>query len=177
MLVLSRKRHQSILIGESIRLTVLESAADEDVLFDANVRLGFQAPKQVQILREEVHRRMNSSGGGNYRPKIAEKIAGRSVFIPNAKVRMRVELPENRWAVRCFGVTKPPSRVADGISGDPLVANKNARPAVDGRSEIEVIAHKDARIEIGDSITILLIGVFRFVSSARAASDKSRLRS
>jgi carbon storage regulator len=47
MLVLSRKRGEKVVIGNNITLTVVE--------VDGNrVRLGFDAPEQVQILREEL---------------------------------------------------------------------------------------------------------------------------
>lgn len=47
MLILRRKKNESILIGDSIRITVLESAAD-------GVRLAIDAPKSISILREEL---------------------------------------------------------------------------------------------------------------------------
>jgi len=47
MLILRRKKNESILIGEDIRITVMECAAD-------GVRLAIDAPKQVSILREEL---------------------------------------------------------------------------------------------------------------------------
>ena len=47
MLILRRKKNQSLLIGGNIRITVIESAAD-------GVRLAIDAPKQISILREEL---------------------------------------------------------------------------------------------------------------------------
>ena len=47
MLILRRKKNESILIGENIRITVVESASD-------GVRLAIDAPKQISILREEL---------------------------------------------------------------------------------------------------------------------------
>ena len=47
MLILRRKKNESILIGDSIRITVLESASD-------GVRLAIDAPRQMSILREEL---------------------------------------------------------------------------------------------------------------------------
>lgn len=47
MLVLARKLHQSILIGDTIRITVLE-------VRDGQVRLGIDAPRGVSVLREEI---------------------------------------------------------------------------------------------------------------------------
>ena len=47
MLILRRKKNESILIGDNIRITVVESASD-------GVRLAIDAPKQISILREEL---------------------------------------------------------------------------------------------------------------------------
>ena len=47
MLILRRKRNESLLIGENIRITIIECAAD-------GVRLAIDAPKQISILREEL---------------------------------------------------------------------------------------------------------------------------
>ena len=47
MLVLYRKRGDSILIGEDITLTVIESGGD-------GVRLAIDAPRDVAILRKEL---------------------------------------------------------------------------------------------------------------------------
>jgi carbon storage regulator len=46
MLVLSRKKGEQIRIGECVILTVLESR-------NGRVRLGFEAPEEVEIFREE----------------------------------------------------------------------------------------------------------------------------
>ncbi|KKC48034.1 hypothetical protein VE23_14475 [Paenibacillus sp. D9] len=48
MLVLSRKKGESILIGHDIELSVLEVTAD-------GIRLGISAPKDVTILRKELY--------------------------------------------------------------------------------------------------------------------------
>ena len=57
MLVLSRKAKQRIIINENIELIVI--AVDGD-----RVRLGFKAPNDVVIHREEVHRRIKSESRG-----------------------------------------------------------------------------------------------------------------
>jgi carbon storage regulator len=48
MLVLSRKRDESIIIGENIVLTIVDIRGDK-------VRLGIQAPATVPVHRKEVH--------------------------------------------------------------------------------------------------------------------------
>ena len=53
MLVLSRLKNESILIGPNIVVTVV-------AVEGGKVRLGIDAPKNVQILRDEVDRRMKA---------------------------------------------------------------------------------------------------------------------
>lgn len=47
MLILRRKKDESIIIGDDIRITIVDCASD-------GVRLAIDAPKQVSILREEL---------------------------------------------------------------------------------------------------------------------------
>jgi carbon storage regulator len=48
MLVLSRKKNESIVVDENIVITVIEIRGDK-------VRLGIQAPREIPIHRSEVH--------------------------------------------------------------------------------------------------------------------------
>lgn len=48
MLVLSRKKNESIIVNDSIVITVVEIRGDK-------VRLGIEAPKEVPIHRSEVY--------------------------------------------------------------------------------------------------------------------------
>ena len=56
MLVLSRKENQRIVIGENSELVVVALSGDR-------VKLGFNAPRDVQIHREEAYRRIHSENG------------------------------------------------------------------------------------------------------------------
>jgi len=47
MLVLSRKKGESIIIGDSIEVVVLETSGE-------SVRLGIRAPKNIEVYRKEV---------------------------------------------------------------------------------------------------------------------------
>ena len=49
MLVLTRKPGESVVLGNSIRVTVVECSS-------GTVRLGFDAPAEVSIYREEIYR-------------------------------------------------------------------------------------------------------------------------
>jgi carbon storage regulator len=48
MLVLSRQRDETIMIGEEISITVVDIRGDK-------VRLGINAPKDIQVHRKEVY--------------------------------------------------------------------------------------------------------------------------
>lgn len=51
MLVLTRKAGESIVIGNDVVVTVLEVRGDQ-------IRVGIQAPRSVQVHREEVFRQL-----------------------------------------------------------------------------------------------------------------------
>jgi carbon storage regulator len=48
MLVLSRHRNESIMIGDDVVITIVDIRGDK-------VRLGFEAPMNVPVLRQEVY--------------------------------------------------------------------------------------------------------------------------
>lgn len=56
MLVLSRKRDESIVVGGEVVVTVVEIRGDK-------VRLGIEAPKEVTVHRKEVHDAIQSEKG------------------------------------------------------------------------------------------------------------------
>lgn len=56
MLVLSRKKNESIVINENIVITVVEVRGDK-------VRLGIQAPREVPIHRSEVYEALSKLSG------------------------------------------------------------------------------------------------------------------
>lgn len=51
MLVLTRKQGEGIIIGDDVRIVVLEGG-------DGAVRLGIEAPKDKKIYRQEVYQRI-----------------------------------------------------------------------------------------------------------------------
>jgi len=72
MLVLSRQRDESIIIGDNIVITVVDIRGDK-------VRLGIEAPKEVPVHRQEVYeaiqRERNQSESGE---KVADDSASPS---------------------------------------------------------------------------------------------------
>jgi carbon storage regulator len=61
MLVLSRKVGQSLLIGNDIRIKVVDIRGQQ-------VRLGLEAPDDVPVIREELHREVAETNAGSARP-------------------------------------------------------------------------------------------------------------
>ena len=58
MLVLSRKKNESIIINDNITVTVIEIRGDK-------VRLGIEAPKDVTVHRREVYEAIQSQARSN----------------------------------------------------------------------------------------------------------------
>jgi carbon storage regulator len=57
MLVLSRQRDESIVIGEKIVVTIVDIRGDK-------VRLGIEAPNEVPVHRQEVYEAIQRENGG-----------------------------------------------------------------------------------------------------------------
>ena len=53
MLVLSRKKNESIIINDNITVTVIEIRGDK-------IRLGIEAPKEISVHRREVYEAIHS---------------------------------------------------------------------------------------------------------------------
>jgi carbon storage regulator len=60
MLVLSRKKNESIIINDNITVTVIEIRGDK-------VRLGIEAPKDVSVHRREVYEAIQSQAAAKAR--------------------------------------------------------------------------------------------------------------
>lgn len=58
MLILTRRVDERIFIGEDITLCVLDIEGNR-------VRLGLEAPKEIAILREEIHERYSGAAASN----------------------------------------------------------------------------------------------------------------
>jgi carbon storage regulator len=72
MLVLTRKAREELVIPESdLVITVLEIHGDR-------VRLGFSAPSNVRVYRQEVWQRIKSEESGQQNHKSGEEVGSRS---------------------------------------------------------------------------------------------------
>lgn len=69
MLVLSRKKNESIVIDDTIIVTVVEIRGDK-------VRLGIQAPKEVPVHRSEVHAAIQSDQAKTEEPPTVSSTEG-----------------------------------------------------------------------------------------------------
>lgn len=78
MLVLSRHRDESIMIGDDIVITVVDIRGDK-------VRIGIQAPQDVPVHREEVYEAIQREDKKN------KSLAGRAVVPTDAETTTAVE--------------------------------------------------------------------------------------
>lgn len=62
MLVLSRKPGQSLIIGEEVRVKIVEVRGQQ-------VRIGIEAPSRVSVVREELHRAVAAANRQSIRAK------------------------------------------------------------------------------------------------------------
>jgi carbon storage regulator len=83
MLVLSRKIGQSLLIGNDIRIKVVEIRGQQ-------VRLGLEAPDDVPVIREELHREVADSN--------ARALAPDPAAVAELAARLRRHAPKTESA-------------------------------------------------------------------------------
>ena len=76
MLVLSRKKNESIVINNDITVTVVEIRGDK-------VRLGIVAPKEVPVHRQEVYRDIHGKDSANPPAPSTEVVNNKPVDSPN----------------------------------------------------------------------------------------------
>jgi len=79
MLVLTRRKNQSIVIGDQIVVTVLDVKGDQ-------IRLGITAPRDVQVFREELLTELSEAN----RSAVLSESAGQSAPpAPSARFRLQ----------------------------------------------------------------------------------------
>ncbi|NRB41527.1 MAG: carbon storage regulator CsrA [Pseudomonadales bacterium] len=64
MLILTRRVQEALMIGDNVTVTVLSVKGNQ-------VRLGIDAPRDVEVHREEIYHRVN-----NTQPKVANESGG-----------------------------------------------------------------------------------------------------
>ncbi len=79
MLVLSRQRDETIMIGDDIEVTVVDIRGDK-------VRLGINAPREISVHRKEVYDaiRRENRAAAQVKPEDVSGVAGKSAPAPKA---------------------------------------------------------------------------------------------
>jgi carbon storage regulator len=70
MLVVSRKRAESIMIGDDIEVSILSISREK-------VRLGIRAPREIPVFREEIYREIQEEkleAGSSVREEVDEAL-------------------------------------------------------------------------------------------------------
>ena len=70
MLVLTRRAGESIVIGDDVRVVVLDVRGD-------TVRLGIEAPRSIQVHRAEVYAEVQAANAAAISPEDADELAER----------------------------------------------------------------------------------------------------
>jgi len=79
MLVLTRRAGESVIIGDDVVVTVLEARGDV-------IRIGIQAPRDVQVHREEVYKELQQANREAASPtEDAVEAVNRMLRPPSAK--------------------------------------------------------------------------------------------
>ena len=53
MLILTRRKDESILIGDDIKITVLDTSGNQ-------IKIGIAAPREIEVHREEIYNKVNA---------------------------------------------------------------------------------------------------------------------
>ena len=85
MLVLTRRKNQSIVIGDDIVVTVLEVKGDQ-------IRLGITAPRNVQVYREELIAALKDANTSAVLYEGAAPMAPPAPPAPSSVLRLRTAL-------------------------------------------------------------------------------------
>lgn len=155
MLVLRRRQNETVVIGDEVKLTVEDVCDGDDGqrIFGATVRFGFESPQYVTIYRGELLRKRSGAASSRKPAKPTPPRIGRTVDIPDAQVRLRIEVPQ-KIPVCCNGEPSAgPDREAE--------YDHETRAA---KAIYHLTCHKDDRITICGNITIAMLDFHRFVA-------------
>lgn len=109
MLVLTRRAGESIVIGDEVRVVVLDVRGD-------TVRLGIEAPRSVQVHRAEVYAEVQAANAAavSRSGDDLESVAGRLSRLARPKPR-----PPARGGSRSDGPSDAPSNAPQGDGEQP----------------------------------------------------------
>ena len=155
MLVLCRKKHQSVVLGDEVTLTVEEICGSEGQrIFGATVRFGFQSPHYVSIYRSELRAKSSGAAYTGGRAKPAAPRTGKLVQISDAQARLQIQVPP-KIPVCCNGIPTVGLDLEERLGGTTHVS----------KAVHHVTCHKEDRITICNNITIATLDFHRFVFS------------
>ena len=78
MLILRRRAGETLLIGDSVKVTVMD-------VYEGGVRLAIDAPKSVQILRSELLQAVDANRDAAKEPKRPDELLGLLGSVPEDK--------------------------------------------------------------------------------------------
>ncbi len=76
MLVLSRQKDESIMIGDNIKITIVDVRSSNNGIHDDAIHLGITAPKNISVHRQEVYEAIQ-------REKAEERAAAKNKVMNN----------------------------------------------------------------------------------------------
>ena len=154
MLVLRRKPHESVVVGDEVRVTVEEICnSDGERLYGASLQLGFQSPRYVSIFRDELCRKRSGAGHTSKAEKPAPR-SGKLVEISDAVVRLRIQVPR-KIPVCCNGTPSVGADSEDSSGSEPPTS----------KSVHHISCRKEDRITICNNITVATLNIERFIPS------------
>ena len=156
MLVLGRRKRQSVIVGDEIMLTVEEicDSGDGRCIFGATVRLGFQMPRYVSIYRGELRVKRRRATHTGEAVRRTQPQTGELVELSDAQVRLRIQVP--RKVPVCHNGTPSIGRDSEEAFGGETHSPKTIH---------HITCHKDDRITICHNMTIAALDFHRFVIS------------
>ena len=156
MLVLRRGKHESVVIGDEILLTVegFHDEADGRELLGATVRFGFEMPRYIDVCREELRSRRRH-GTPSRRPVPPKKPRpGELVEVSGAVVRLRIVVPR---------------KVPVCHNGAATIGCEVDMPENGTKTVHVVTCRNEDRITICNNISVAALGCHRFVARVSTA--------
>ena len=164
MLILSREINESVLVGDDIRVVPIRFDHLAEPVGDARVRIGFRAPRDVTILREEVAARnaapdRPAKGGRPFR----KQLPGYTVEVPDVTVGLRIVYPST-LTVHHHKLSLVHAGAAKAmVSFPPTTPSREATETIPSAT-LEIECGKDDSILVGN-VTIIIVDIRRYVKT------------
>lgn len=177
MLVLSRGTNEGIVVGDDVKVTLLAVHIGEAVVRGATVKLGFEAPDDVCILRQEVLDRQNSksvsSGRNRPKPKSKPDVSGKRLPVHDAVVRLQIEAPR-QIAIHCSRASESTPGRRRLVQTVRIESNSADQEQSTAPPPIRVITcRKGDNLLVGNHLLIAIVDIVRFVANQPLARSGS----